>query len=58
LVNGFGEARSEALRAKVGGPKESGDGVLEEEAASPSLPAGRSGECCKLPQPPKSFPAF
>jgi len=54
MVNGFGEARSEARRAKVGG-RERG-GVLGEGAAPP---ATWSGERCKLPQRrQRVFPHF
>jgi len=72
LVNGFGEARSEARRANVGGPKGREHAWVEffgRGQPAPTPPATGFGECCKLPsgvwggasaepRPPKGFPAF
>ena len=62
LANGFGEARSEARSAKVGGLKGrqrgwgSWEGQLESRGSAVSSPSGvRSGT---EPRPPKGFPAF
>jgi len=49
LVNGFGEARSEAQRAKVGGPKGREARAVAEFLGEGSKP---------LHPPPNGFPAF